>query len=368
MEVLSVAFVDFTWAFDEVRLEKLKEKLRKAGVEEGLIRWVEASLEKVRARVKGMNMWYPEDKGLKQGGTSSPSLYSVYTHDLPEEVGKRRGQRRQTDRQRPKVPAGEDGRRRAACRVGDRPVAATQGKIPVRGGEKVPLQKRMCQFCRGWLGIEVVEDEIHLVTECPVFDRERAEMFRKIEGKWDSKMEERARKAATEREGLNREEGKRDNSTLFCFLLNECHAGVDEFLGWASFRRRVFEECPGRYGHIEGDALAARHAGITGRQRAIERLTKEYEETIDNLETTEGALGWGRREPQKKIDKANKKSEEAQITCRFRSIFRPESQRGSRAVARTTNNHAAAARATDSGGPRGRGLILQLRLGNAPPC
>uniref|UniRef100_A0A0G4FP68 Uncharacterized protein n=1 Tax=Chromera velia CCMP2878 TaxID=1169474 RepID=A0A0G4FP68_9ALVE len=202
-------------------------------------------------------------------------------------------------------------RRRAACRVGDRAVAATQGKIPVRGGEKVPLQKRTCQFCRGWLGIEVVEDEIHLVTECPVFDRERAEMFRKIEEKWDSKMEERARKAATEREGLNREEGKRDNSTLFCFLLNECHAAVDEFLGWASFRRRVFEECPGRYGHIEGDALAARHAGITGKQRAIERLTKEYEETIDNLETTEGALGWGRREPQKKIDKANKKSEEA---------------------------------------------------------
>uniref|UniRef100_A0A0G4HLC6 Uncharacterized protein n=1 Tax=Chromera velia CCMP2878 TaxID=1169474 RepID=A0A0G4HLC6_9ALVE len=191
----------------------------------------------------------------------------------------------------------------------------------------------MCQFCRGWLGMEVVEDEIHLVTECPVFDRERAEMFRKIEEKWDSKMEERARKAATEREGLNREEGKRDNSTLFCFLLNECHAGVDEFLGWASFRRRVFEECPGWYGHIEGDALAARHAGITGRQRAIERLTKEYEETIDNLETTEGALGWGRREPQKKIEKANKKSEEAQITCRFRSIFRLESQRGSRAVA-----------------------------------
>uniref|UniRef100_A0A0G4F1I6 Uncharacterized protein n=1 Tax=Chromera velia CCMP2878 TaxID=1169474 RepID=A0A0G4F1I6_9ALVE len=34
----SVAFVDFTRAFDEVRLEKLKEKLRKAGVEEGLIR------------------------------------------------------------------------------------------------------------------------------------------------------------------------------------------------------------------------------------------------------------------------------------------------------------------------------------------
>uniref|UniRef100_A0A0G4G4U1 Reverse transcriptase domain-containing protein n=1 Tax=Chromera velia CCMP2878 TaxID=1169474 RepID=A0A0G4G4U1_9ALVE len=110
MEVLSVAFVDFTRAFDEVRLEKLKEKLRKAGVEEGLIRWVEASLEKVRARVKGTSMWYPEDKGLKQGGPSGPSLYSVYTHDLPEEVGKRRGQRRQTDRQRPKVPAGENGR------------------------------------------------------------------------------------------------------------------------------------------------------------------------------------------------------------------------------------------------------------------
>uniref|UniRef100_A0A0K6S9S5 Reverse transcriptase domain-containing protein n=2 Tax=Chromera velia CCMP2878 TaxID=1169474 RepID=A0A0K6S9S5_9ALVE len=112
MEVLSVAFVDFTRAFDEVRLEKLKEKLRnfKAGVEEGLIRWVEASLEKVRARVKGTSMWYPEDKGLKQGGLSGPSLYSVYTHDLPEEVGKRRGQRRQTDRQRPKVSAGENGR------------------------------------------------------------------------------------------------------------------------------------------------------------------------------------------------------------------------------------------------------------------
>uniref|UniRef100_A0A0G4HPL1 Reverse transcriptase domain-containing protein n=1 Tax=Chromera velia CCMP2878 TaxID=1169474 RepID=A0A0G4HPL1_9ALVE len=110
MEVLSVAFVDFTRAFDEVGLEKLKEKLRKAGVEEGLIRWVEASLEKVRARVKGTSMWYSKDKGLKQGGPSGPSLYSVYTHDLPEEVGKRRGQRRQTDRQRPKVPAGENGR------------------------------------------------------------------------------------------------------------------------------------------------------------------------------------------------------------------------------------------------------------------
>uniref|UniRef100_A0A0G4IBS2 Reverse transcriptase domain-containing protein n=1 Tax=Chromera velia CCMP2878 TaxID=1169474 RepID=A0A0G4IBS2_9ALVE len=110
MEVLSVAFVDFTRAFDEVRLEKLKEKLKRAGVEEGLIRWVEASLEKVRARVKGMSMWYPEDKGLKQGGPSGPSLYSVYIHDLPEEVGKRRGQRRQTNRQRPKVPAGENGR------------------------------------------------------------------------------------------------------------------------------------------------------------------------------------------------------------------------------------------------------------------
>uniref|UniRef100_A0A0G4HD98 Reverse transcriptase domain-containing protein n=1 Tax=Chromera velia CCMP2878 TaxID=1169474 RepID=A0A0G4HD98_9ALVE len=110
MEVLSVAFVDFTRAFDEVRLEKLKEKLRKAGVEEGLIRWVEASLEKVRARVKGTSIWYPEDKGLKQGGPSGPSLYSVYIHDLPEEVGKRRGQRRQTDRQKPKVPAGENGR------------------------------------------------------------------------------------------------------------------------------------------------------------------------------------------------------------------------------------------------------------------
>jgi len=55
------------------------------------------------------------------------------------------------------APRGEH-RRRAACRVGDRTLAGTKGKVPERGGQRVPLEERLCPFCKGWMETEVLED------------------------------------------------------------------------------------------------------------------------------------------------------------------------------------------------------------------
>jgi len=89
---------------------------------------------------------------------------------------------------------------------------------------------------------------VNFVTECPVFDKERAKMLRKLKESWNEKREDRAREACRERKNSGQEENIQDTHALFAFLLNEGHAAVDEFLGKAAFRRRVFEESPGRYG------------------------------------------------------------------------------------------------------------------------
>jgi len=49
------------------------------------------------------------------------------------------------------------------------------------------------------------------------------------------------------REKREGQRGRLHTEALFKFLMNKGHSAVDEFLGRAAFRRRVFKESPGRY-------------------------------------------------------------------------------------------------------------------------